>query len=273
MGCASSPKEQRVVLALVAIDGQSYQQAAETLGVPIGTIMSRLSRARRRLVDALEALARTATCGKPRMPETAGADPAGASSRWRMVAGWTCATVLPVAIWLLPQDLSRAGRFALIVLALAVVGWAATRLGDTLIGLAAALALAAAGVLSTGKLFSVLCRELIWLLVAAFIVSAVLRASGLLEPLVFAVLHRLGTVKRLFFGLTGVSAATAFVIPSISGRVALMLPVFLALTERIESRCIVRALALLFPTIILLSAGGSLIGAGAHIVAADLNGM
>jgi RNA polymerase sigma-70 factor (ECF subfamily) len=49
------PEEQRAVLALVAIDGQSYQQAAETLGVPIGTIMSRLSRARRRLVDALEA--------------------------------------------------------------------------------------------------------------------------------------------------------------------------------------------------------------------------
>jgi RNA polymerase sigma-70 factor (ECF subfamily) len=55
---ARLPEEQRAVLALVAIDGQSYQQAAETLGVPIGTIMSRLSRARRRLVDALETPAR-----------------------------------------------------------------------------------------------------------------------------------------------------------------------------------------------------------------------
>jgi RNA polymerase sigma-70 factor, ECF subfamily len=51
---ARLPDEQRLVLALVAIDGQSYQEAAETLGVPIGTIMSRLSRARRRLVEALE---------------------------------------------------------------------------------------------------------------------------------------------------------------------------------------------------------------------------
>jgi RNA polymerase sigma-70 factor (ECF subfamily) len=51
---ARLPEEQRAVLALVAIDGQSYQQAAETLGVPIGTIMSRLSRARHKLVDALE---------------------------------------------------------------------------------------------------------------------------------------------------------------------------------------------------------------------------
>ena len=52
---ARLPEEQRVVLALVAIDGRTYQEAAETLGVPIGTIMSRLSRARRKLVDALEA--------------------------------------------------------------------------------------------------------------------------------------------------------------------------------------------------------------------------
>lgn len=52
---AKLPEEQRLVLALVAIDGRSYQEAADTLGVPIGTVMSRLSRARRKLVEALEA--------------------------------------------------------------------------------------------------------------------------------------------------------------------------------------------------------------------------
>jgi RNA polymerase sigma-70 factor (ECF subfamily) len=52
---ARLPEEQRLVLALVGIDGRSYQEAADALGVPIGTIMSRLSRARRKLVEALEA--------------------------------------------------------------------------------------------------------------------------------------------------------------------------------------------------------------------------
>jgi RNA polymerase sigma-70 factor (ECF subfamily) len=65
---AMLPEEQRLVLALVAIDGQSYQQAAETLGVPIGTIMSRLSRARRRLVDALEAPTRNTEATDRREP-------------------------------------------------------------------------------------------------------------------------------------------------------------------------------------------------------------
>lgn len=49
------PEEQRLVLALVAIDGMSYQEAASILEIPIGTVMSRLSRARRRLAEALEA--------------------------------------------------------------------------------------------------------------------------------------------------------------------------------------------------------------------------
>jgi len=41
------PDNQRAVLHLIAVEGMSYQEAAETLAVPIGTIMSRLSRARR----------------------------------------------------------------------------------------------------------------------------------------------------------------------------------------------------------------------------------
>lgn len=47
------PQDQRLVLALVALDGLSYQQAADTLGVPIGTVMSRLARARGRLAAGM----------------------------------------------------------------------------------------------------------------------------------------------------------------------------------------------------------------------------
>lgn len=43
---AALPEHHRAVLHLTAIEGMSYQQAAETLGVPMGTVMSRLSRAR-----------------------------------------------------------------------------------------------------------------------------------------------------------------------------------------------------------------------------------
>jgi len=45
----SMPAEQRSVLLLVCVDGLSYKEAAEVLGTPIGTVMSRLSRGRQEL--------------------------------------------------------------------------------------------------------------------------------------------------------------------------------------------------------------------------------
>lgn len=44
---AALPDEQRTLIALVVIDGKSYREASEILDVPIGTVMSRIARARR----------------------------------------------------------------------------------------------------------------------------------------------------------------------------------------------------------------------------------
>ncbi|MEQ1779833.1 MAG: RNA polymerase sigma factor [Hyphomonadaceae bacterium] len=46
--------DERAVLALVAIEGQSYLEAAEILRIPIGTVMSRLARARNKLTSLLD---------------------------------------------------------------------------------------------------------------------------------------------------------------------------------------------------------------------------
>jgi RNA polymerase sigma-70 factor (ECF subfamily) len=43
------PREHREVLLLVALEDMAYQDVAQTLGIPIGTVMSRLSRGRERL--------------------------------------------------------------------------------------------------------------------------------------------------------------------------------------------------------------------------------
>lgn len=43
------PPEQRLVLVAVCVDGLSYKETAELLDIPIGTVMSRLARARAQL--------------------------------------------------------------------------------------------------------------------------------------------------------------------------------------------------------------------------------
>ncbi len=49
---AMLPEEQRTTVSLVLVEGLSYQEAADVLGIPVGTLTSRLARAR----DALQIL-------------------------------------------------------------------------------------------------------------------------------------------------------------------------------------------------------------------------
>ena len=51
---AELPVEQREALILVGASGLSYEEAAETCGVAIGTIKSRINRGRARLTDLLD---------------------------------------------------------------------------------------------------------------------------------------------------------------------------------------------------------------------------
>ena len=53
-GLDALSEEQRSLLLLVGVEDLSYEQAAKVLGIPIGTVMSRLSRARARLREFME---------------------------------------------------------------------------------------------------------------------------------------------------------------------------------------------------------------------------
>lgn len=187
----------------------------------------------------------------------------------REVTALLLAAVLALAIGFGCETLPLQGRAALIVLVLAVVGWAMTDIADTVIGLAAVVVLGVFGIVESKALFGTLGHELIWLLITSLIIAEIVRKSGLADHALGRAMRGATTVRGLFLALTLAISATAFVIPSTSARAAILLPVYLALAERITDPAVRRALALMFPTTILLSAGGSLIGAGAHLIAAD----
>lgn len=48
------PDDQKAVLLLISVEDLSYAEAANALGIPVGTVMSRLSRARARLRDDMD---------------------------------------------------------------------------------------------------------------------------------------------------------------------------------------------------------------------------
>jgi solute carrier family 13 (sodium-dependent dicarboxylate transporter), member 2/3/5 len=160
-------------------------------------------------------------------------------------------------------------RFVLVVFALAIVGWTLLKIDDIVVALAAVTALLVGGVLPLGIVPKTLTNPLIGLLLGSFVISAALTRSGLAERVVVAAIGNARSVTRLFHGLALAIMATAFVVPSTTGRAALFLPVFLTLAATISDARIVQALALLIPSVVLLSACAALTGAGAHLVAVE----
>ncbi|MEH2628016.1 sodium-dependent dicarboxylate transporter 2/3/5 [Bradyrhizobium sp. AZCC 1719] len=160
-------------------------------------------------------------------------------------------------------------RFVLVVFALAILGWTLFKIDDTVVALAAVAALLVGGAVPLSTIATTLKNPLIGLLVGAFVIATALTRSGLAERVVIATIGNVRSVTRLFHRLAFLILATAFVIPSTTGRAVLFLPVFLTLAASIRDLQVVRALALLIPSIVLLSACASLTGAGAHLVAAE----
>jgi len=53
------PEEQRAILVLVCVEDQSYREAAEILDIPMGTVMSRLARARNTIIERMQGSGRS----------------------------------------------------------------------------------------------------------------------------------------------------------------------------------------------------------------------
>lgn len=175
-----------------------------------------------------------------------------------------------VLIFLAIDGLTMNMRLTLAVFVATITAWTVLDLPDTPVALAGAAILPVVGAIDEDVLYRSLGNDIVWLMLAAFIVAGVLQQVGVINQIIGRLLARLGTVRGLFWALTLLIFATAFIIPSTSARAAMLAPVYLGLAAAIGNARVNRALALLFPSVILLSAGASLIGAGAHLVAAGM---
>jgi sodium-dependent dicarboxylate transporter 2/3/5 len=178
--------------------------------------------------------------------------------------------IIVVATEIALGELDTSARRALQVFGIAIVGWTLTRLDDVFVALVAAIAMALFVVGRPDDLFAALGNKSVWLLMAAFILAEAFRVSGLADLLARRVTAKAHTLRRLFYSLTAVMIASAFVIPSTTGRAAALLPVFTNVATTMTGARTRVAFALLFPTGILLGTFGSLVGAGAHVAAVEI---
>ncbi|MFE7447350.1 SLC13 family permease [Streptomyces chartreusis] len=181
-----------------------------------------------------------------------------------------CVALSLCALLAVPGNFAGLGadaRLTLAVFALATCAWIATPVDDTYIALGAGLALTVTGVISSDTLFGTLGDSTVWLLICAFVLAAAVTRTGLAGRAAAFLVGGARTVRQLVHLTTAALVVTAFAVPATSGRAALALPVFLALARALaDRRRLVVMLALLFPTVILLSAVATLIGAGAHLI-------
>jgi anion transporter len=190
---------------------------------------------------------------------------------------WVVDAVVPLALTLvagiavlLPSALPTEARLSLFAFALAVILWSTTSLNAAYVALATVVLLVLSGGSEQEELFEALESDVIWLMIGAFILGGALQQTGLAARLTQSVVSRARNVNSLFWLLTTMLIPLSFVIPSTSGRAAVVIPVFRSIANATGDRRITRAMALLMPTIILVATISTLIGAGSHLIANDL---
>lgn len=190
---------------------------------------------------------------------------------------WVVDAALPFAMAImagiavqLPTSLPDPARLVLFAFLFAVILWSTTSISADYIALLTVMILVLTGGASQEALFNALASDVVWLMIGAYVLGGAVQKAGLASRLTQFVVSRVSTVRELLWSLTIVLIPLAFLIPSTSGRAAVTAPIFHSITAATNDRRVIRAIALLMPTIILVSTIVALVGAGSHLVANDL---
>lgn len=111
----------------------------------------------------------------PRLAPSSSVQPRFKVATFRPAIAPCLAGAVASAIWSLPQDLEAGARVARIVTVLSVIGWTLTKIPESLVALGAAMALVLTGTVGEDRLFATLGSDLVWLLLAAFIIAVAIK--------------------------------------------------------------------------------------------------
>ncbi|MCP3991019.1 MAG: SLC13 family permease [Actinomycetia bacterium] len=180
------------------------------------------------------------------------------------------ATIMAAGVTVAPIGLPLVAGLTMALFAVLVVLTSFSSFSEPIICGAVLLGLVIVGASSVGDAVGATTGGIVWLLLGSFVIAGAVRVSGLAERMALSLGRRATTVHGLFWLVSAGVMATAFLVPSTAGRATLLLPVYIAIADWLPSSAARRALSLLIPSVVLLSALATLFGAGANLVTAEL---
>ncbi len=131
-----------------------------------------------------------------------------------------------------PAGLTYEGKMAMGVFASALILWITNSLPTYVTALAAIVTLATSGGWTESNALGVLGYDVIWLMVAAFIITSAMEKSGLARRMALFLISKFGrTTKMVLATLIFANFIIAFVVPSTTARAAIMFPIVMLVAE------------------------------------------
>ncbi|XEC96318.1 SLC13 family permease [Paenibacillus tarimensis] len=177
--------------------------------------------------------------------------------------------VLFLSFIVLIDDLDYRAKISLFAFLSAMTLWIATKISAAFVALALLVLIVFMNAADPELLYHSLSEEVVWLMVGSFMIGEAVKQSGLAERVSRSMLRKSITTNRLLIGISSVLFASAFFIPSTSGRAALSMPLIKQLNQKFSAEE-QSVLAIIAPVIILMSTSATLIGAGSHIIGIGL---
>lgn len=141
--------------------------------------------------------------------------------------------------WLTPDvaGLKAAGKAALAVSVFAIVIWVTQAIDDALSGLLIVFLLAALKAHSVAGAFSGYSNTSLWLIVVGFIMAGCMEKSGLSKRIALVLVNLAGgSATKVYWAVAGVMAVLSFLVPSITARTLLMLPIILGIGQAFDAK-------------------------------------
>lgn len=141
--------------------------------------------------------------------------------------------------WLTPEvaGLKAAGKAALAVSVFAIVIWVTQAMDDALSGLLIVFLLAALKAHSVAGAFSGYSNTSLWLIVVGFIMAGCMEKSGLSKRIALVLVNLAGgSATKVYWAVAGVMAVLSFLVPSITARTLLMLPIILGIGQAFDAK-------------------------------------